>query len=71
MKHKPIEYIERRCAINELVLGSLFKVVGDALPHTQRQLAAMLDGWDEAIEKLDTEFKDKPICSGISEHGEG
>ena len=57
---KSNEYLERRCAINELVLLDLGSLVAAHLPAIQPQLQRIGDDWDEAIAKLDADIPDGP-----------
>ena len=52
---KTLEYLERRCAINEMVLHDLGVLVAAHLPALQQQLCQMGEAWDAAIDKLDAE----------------
>lgn len=57
---KTNEYLERRCAINELVLGDLGELISAHLPGIRPQLERIGLAWREAIDKLDSEIPDVP-----------
>jgi hypothetical protein len=51
-----LEYLERRCRINEEVLHDLRMLVAGFIPATYPQLKRIGKAWDEAIDRLDEEF---------------
>ena len=57
---KSNEYLERRCAINEIVLLDLGHLIAAHLPAIRQQLQCLGDDWDEAIAKLDADIPDAP-----------
>lgn len=63
MSKRDIEYLWRRCAINEEVLLALGNLVAAHLPAMQPYLEDMGREWDRAIDKIDKEFpaKNEPI----------
>ena len=52
------EYIERRCAINEIVLHALGELIAAHIPAIQPQLSRIGEAWDSALDELDAEFPD-------------
>lgn len=60
---RTLEYLERRCAINELVLLDLGQLIAAHLPAVQPQLHQMGEAWSEAIDKLDADIPDTPNAS--------
>jgi hypothetical protein len=64
---KTIEYLEQRCAINELVLQALGDAILAHFPALQPQLHRIGEAWDRAIDKLDADIPDAPntsMCGG-------
>ena len=53
---RPIEYLERRCAINEEVLNTLGEILGANLPACRNHLVRIGEAWDDAIDKLNRDF---------------
>lgn len=51
-----LEYLERRCRINEEVLHDLGQLVAAFVPAIGPQLNRIGKAWDEAIDRLDEEF---------------
>lgn len=51
-----LEYLERRCRINEEVLHDLRKLVAAFVPAIGPKLNRIGKAWDEAIDKLDEDF---------------
>lgn len=56
--HKPttIEYLERRCAINEELLKAVGRLLIDHLPAVVPELVCAGVAWDAAIDKLNDEM---------------
>jgi hypothetical protein len=54
-----LEYLERRCAINEEVLHDLGNVVRAHLPASSAQIMAIGRAWSEAIDQLNAAERDK------------
>ena len=59
-----LEYLERCCAINELVLHDLGLLVAAHLPALQPQLHQIGESWDMSIDKLNAEFPDALPAKG-------
>jgi hypothetical protein len=57
MREIDVKYLERRCAINELVLLDLGELVARHLPACFPQLKEMGAAWQSAIDNLDAEYK--------------
>lgn len=57
---KTNEYLERRCAINELVLHDLGELIAAHLPALQPQLQKLGAAWNQAIKTLDADMPDAP-----------
>lgn len=57
---RTLEYLERRCAINEQVLHDLGLLVAAHLPALQPQLRQMGEAWEAAICKLEADIPETP-----------
>lgn len=57
MKEIDIEYLKRRCAINEMVLHDLGNLVATHLPTIFPHLKELGEAWDKAIDKLEEDYK--------------
>ena len=55
-----LEYLKRRCDINERVLHDLGLLIASHLPALQPQLKKMGEAWDAAIDNLDAEIPKGP-----------
>jgi hypothetical protein len=54
-----LEYLERRCAINEMVLHDLGLLIQNHLPSVHSELCEIGNEWQKAIDRLDAELPQK------------
>jgi hypothetical protein len=67
---KTLEYVKRRCAINEEVLHDLGQLVGAHLPAIAPQLGRIGEAWDAAIDKLDADMLERECGDKMMDYEE-